>query len=57
MDEWVWSNGGMVLTGHNKVLEEKPVLVSFRPAQIPHGLVTTVTGYRPTTGAIARPAK
>ena len=24
MDEWVWSNGGMILTGETEVLGEKP---------------------------------
>ena len=27
MDGWVWSNGGMVLTGETEVLGEKPVPV------------------------------
>jgi len=25
MDEWVWSNGGMTVTGETEVLGEKPV--------------------------------
>jgi hypothetical protein len=28
----------MILIGENEVLEEKPVLVSICPPQIPHGL-------------------
>jgi len=34
----IWSIGGMILTGKNKVLEEKPVPVSICPPQIQHGL-------------------
>jgi len=26
MDGWVWSNGGMVLTGETEVLGEKPYI-------------------------------
>jgi hypothetical protein len=43
--------------GVSEVLEEKPLPVPFRSPQIPHGLVTTVTGCRPTAGAMERPAK
>ena len=32
MDEWVWSNGGMILTGENRIV------MSIRPSQILHKL-------------------
>jgi hypothetical protein len=35
---WVWSIGGITLTGENQVLGEKPVPVPLRPPQISHGL-------------------
>jgi hypothetical protein len=28
MDEWVWSNGGMILTGETEVLGEKHSIAS-----------------------------
>jgi hypothetical protein len=39
MIEWVWSIGGMILTGESEVLGEKPVLVPLCPPQILQGLV------------------
>jgi hypothetical protein len=34
MNESVWSVGGMILTGENGTLGEKPVSKSIRPQQI-----------------------
>jgi len=38
MDGWVWSNGGMVLTGETEVLGEKSVLYPFYPPPGSHKL-------------------
>jgi hypothetical protein len=60
-DLWVWYYGGIILTGENPELGEKPVPVPFCPPQIPHGLIwswtwtSAVKGRQLSFWAMARP--
>jgi len=38
VNEWVWSVGGMILTGKTEVLGEKPVTVTLLTPQMLHVL-------------------
>jgi hypothetical protein len=41
---WVWSIDGMILTGENRILADKPVQVPLWPPKILHGLTWNRTG-------------
>jgi hypothetical protein len=41
--EWIWNNGGMILTGETDGLRDKRVPLHTRSPQIPHGLTLAWT--------------
>jgi hypothetical protein len=59
--EWIWSSGGMILTGENRRTLRNPVPVPLCPPQIPHGLswewtrAAVVRSRRLTSWAMAGP--